>query len=178
MKSKATYGQHRRVLSVMVLALVLTLVGVPSYRSTATADAPPIILPAGLACADFGLQIDMTGGPWPLAYKEFRDEDGNLIRILAAGKGWNFLFTNLETGATFSLKGNGSVSHYSFNPDGTYTYTATGHNIIIFFPTDEPPGPSTKQYIGRIVYAVDTFGNSTVQELSGRQIDICAALSN
>ena len=104
------------------------------------------------------------------------DKNGNLIRTLSAGKGWDMLFINMLTGTTFPIKGNGSVSHILYNPDGTYTYIATGHNVIIFFPTDVG-GPFTKQYIGRMVFTVDAFGVSTVKELNGKQVDICAALS-
>jgi len=87
------------------------------------------------------------------------------------------LFINKSTNVTFPLKGNGAVAHITYNPDNSYTYTATGHNVIIFFPTDVPAGPSTMQYVGRIVFTTDAEGVSTVQELSGKQIDICAALS-
>lgn len=175
MKLNMTFRCYRGTLSMMVFALTLILAGMPSFGSQASAYDFAIELPAGLACADFDLRIEITGGTQ--VYKEFLDKDGNLIRTLAAGKGSDFLFINLSTDATFPLKGNGSVAHTSYNPDGTYTYTATGHNVIIFFPTDVPAGPSTKQYIGRMVYTVDSAGVFTVQELSGKQIDICEALS-
>ena len=70
MKPKATYGQHRRVLSVMILALVLTLVGMPGYRSTATADV--FDFDVGVACPGFPLHI-VTTGSLPQVYKEFMD---------------------------------------------------------------------------------------------------------
>jgi hypothetical protein len=144
--------------------------------STANAYDVAIELPAGVACSDFGLRIEITGAGTQV-YKEFLDKNGNLIRTLSAGKGWDMLFINMLTGTTFPIKGNGSVSHISYNPDGTYTYIATGHNVIIFFPTDVG-GPFTKQYIGRMVFTADALGVSTITELSGKQIDICAALSN
>ena len=174
MKLNMAFRCYRGTLAMMVFALTLILAGMLSFGSLASADLV-IELPPGLAC-DFALRIEITGEGTQV-YKEFMDKDGNLIRTLAAGKGWDFLFINLSTDATFPLKGNGSVAHTSYNPDGTYTYTATGHNVIIFFPTDVPAGPSTKQYIGRMVFTVDSAGVSTVQELSGKQIDICEALS-
>lgn len=173
MKPKATYG-HEHLLSAMILALILTLVGMPGYKATAAADE--LDFPSGVACPDFPLHIKTTGS-LPQVYKEFKDRDGNIIRTLNAGKGWDLLFTNVDTGATFFIKGNGSVSHYTFNPDGTTTYTGTGHNVMIFFPTDVPPGPSTIQVSGRVVSMIDQDGVWTLQEISGKQIDICAALS-
>lgn len=176
MKLNMKFRCYRGTLAMMVFALTLVLAGMIGFGSLASGADLVIELPAGLACADFGLGIEITGEGTQV-YKEFMDKDGNLIRTLAAGKGWDFLFINRSTFATFPLKGNGSVAHISYNLDGTYTYTATGHNVIIFFPTDVPAGPSTKQYIGRMVFTVDSDGVSTVQELSGKQIDICEALS-
>ena len=173
MKLNMTFRCYRGTLAMMVFALTLILAGMLSFGSLASADLV-IELPPGLAC-DFALRIEITGEGTQV-YKEFMDKDGNLIRTLAAGKGWDFLFTNGYTGATFSLKGNGSVSHYSFNPDGTYTYTGTGHNVVILFDTDVP-GPMTIQVSGRVVCTVDQNSVWTLQELSGKKIDICAALS-
>lgn len=176
MKLNTTFRCDRGTLNRMVFALTLILAGMLGFAGQARAYDVAIDLPAGVACADFGLRIEITGQGTQV-YREFTDKDGNLIRTLAAGKGWDFLFINLSTDATFPLKGNGSVTHASYNPDGTGTFTYTGHNVIIFFPTDVPAGPSTKQYIGRMVLTVDSDGVSTVQELSGKQIDICDALS-
>ena len=109
--------------------------------------------------------------------KEFRDENGNLVRLLEAGKGSTLLFTNLDTGATLTLESNGSVTHTTFNPDGSRTVASTGHNVIILFPTDVPAGPSTTLYEGRIVYTVESGEVFTVQRVSGQTTDICAILS-
>jgi hypothetical protein len=105
------------------------------------------------------------------------DKDGNIVRQISAGKGTDLLFTNRSTGATFFLKGNGSVTQITFNADGSQTWTITGHNVLILFPTDNPPGPSTTQYVGRVVFTVDLNGVFTLLEVSGRATDICAALS-
>ena len=175
MKLETRYGLHRGVLSVMIVALILTLAAVLGSGTPATAaDVVVIDLPAGLAC-DFGLRVKISGGTQ--VYKEFVDKNGNVVRSLSAGKGSDLLFMNLETGATFSLKANGSVSHITYNPDGSYTQTTTGHNVLIFFPTDVPAGPSTTQYVGRVVFTVDLNQVFTLQEVSGKSTDICAALS-
>jgi hypothetical protein len=128
-----------------------------------------------MAC-DFPLHVESRGGTEP---KEFKDKDGNTVRMITAGKGGALLFKNLETGATFSLKANGSVTHTTFNADGSSINAVMGHTVLVFFPTDMPPGPSTTLYEGRAVYTIDTKGVWTLQEndSSGRTTDICAELS-
>jgi hypothetical protein len=72
------------------------------------------------------------------------------------------------------------VAQLKVNPDGvTGTYVATGFNVIIFFPGDVPAGPSTILYQGKLVVTLDlaTFAALGVQQVSGTQTDICAALS-
>jgi hypothetical protein len=172
---KTTYRRHGGVLSVMLVALILLLSGVLDSGSLATAaDSTTLELPAGLACA-FGLSVEIRGGNQVM--KEFVDKNGNVVRMLSAGKGSALSFTNLSTGATFSLKANGSVTHTTVNPDGSSTVATTGHNVIILFPTDVPAGPSTTLYVGRVVYTVDSSGVFTVQQVSGETTDICAVLS-
>jgi hypothetical protein len=87
------------------------------------------------------------------------------------------MFTNLATGKTLTLSSNGSVERDTFNADGTTTVDALGYNVIILFPTDITPGPSTTLYVGRVVYTVDTSGAFKIQTHSGPTTDICAALS-
>ncbi|MEJ2309301.1 MAG: hypothetical protein P8Z78_08285 [Gammaproteobacteria bacterium] len=142
------------------------------------ANADGITLPAGYACADFSLTINITPGDH-YVIKEWTDEYGNPVRMLTAGRGADLEFINEDTGATYATMGNGSVSHTTFNPDGSSSVSAEGHNILILFPTDLPPGvgPSTKQYIGRVMYTVDTFGTWELQSVRGKTTDICAALS-
>jgi hypothetical protein len=133
------------------------------------------VLPAGTACT-FDLQIDGSGAGNQV-YREFTDKSGNVVRTLTAGTGFGLTFTNLGTGATLSLKSNGAVTHVTKGPDGVDTWVSNGHNIIIMFPTDSPPGPSTTLYVGRVVYTVDSNFTFTLLESSGRNTDICAALS-
>ena len=73
--------------------------------------------------------------------REFTDEDGNVVRLLSAGKGFDLTFTNLSTNETVELPSNGSVMRTKINADGTSTVENTGHNVLILFPTDVPAGP-------------------------------------
>ena len=178
MNPKTTYRRHRGVLSGTMVALILTLAVVLGSGSPATAADPPdavFVLPAGVACNDFDLRVEIRGIQ---VVKEFTDKNGNIVRTLSAGKGSALLFTNLSTDATVSLKANGSVTHTTFNPDGSSTVALTGHNVLILFPTDVPAGPSTTLHVGRVVYTVDTSQVFTVQQVSGKTTDICAALSD
>jgi hypothetical protein len=134
-----------------------------------------IDLPAGVACAGFDLRIEIQENP-NRVMKEFRDKNGNVVRSLTAGKGNALTFINLLTNEELSLKPTGAVEHVVLNADGTQTWTVTGHNVLILFPTDVPAGPSTTLYVGRVVFTIDTNGVFTLQRVSGRSTDICAEL--
>ena len=154
---------------------MLALLG-PVGPSTALAGPDfTINLPAPLACANFDLRIEGTENP-NRVYREFYDKSGNLVRYISAGKGNDLTVINLFTGARMTLKANGSVEKTHISPDGTRTSTAMGHNLIIFFPTDNPPGPSTTLYVGRVVWTVDTSGVWTLVSTAGDSTDICAEL--
>lgn len=136
----------------------------------------PITLPAGLGCPNFALQLQGTGGK--LQTKDFYDKNGNKVRTITAGKGVLLTYTNLDTGKSISFNTSGSVSNTTYNPDGTYTVSASGHNGLVLFPTDVPAGPTTTQYIGNFVYTVDpATGVFTLIMTSGQAVDVCAALS-
>ena len=147
-----------------------------SASLTSAADPPSftIDLPAGSACT-FELRIDGSGGNQ--VYREFLDKNNNIVRTLTAGTGSALTFTNVGTGATFSSKSNGAVTHVTNNPDGSSTWVTTGHNVLILFPTDTPAGPSTTLYVGRVVFTVDASFNFALQQHNGQATDICAALS-
>lgn len=160
-------------------ALAATALAVPAQ--SALAD-DTLILPAGVGCPDFNLGISSTGGN--LHTQEFVDRDGNIVRIITAGKGVLLTYTNYGSdpdapvaGESITFRTDGSVSNAVVNPDGSVTFTATGHNGIIMFPTDIPAGPSTTQYVGRAVYTISTEGVWTLVSTSGTATDVCAALA-
>jgi hypothetical protein len=133
-----------------------------------------IYLPAGQGC-EFALGIDVSGGH--RIVRDFTD-DGNVVRTLTTGKGSDLTFTNDATGDSIALRSNGSVSDTTYNSDGTRTVVSIGHNVVILFPTDEPAGPSTKLYVGRLVYTADSADNFVVRSFSGRTTDICERLGS
>ena len=164
-------GHSRRQWAGAAVAAGILSVAVPGPASAAGFD---VVIPAGTAC-DFDLGLNVSGGS--LITREFTDSDGNLVRVLTAGRGTDLTFTNLSTDATVSLKGNGSVSSTTLNPDGTSTVRSTGHNVLILFPTDVPAGPSTTLYVGQVTYEVDADDVFTVTGSSGRTRDLCDELS-
>lgn len=141
------------------------------------------LLPAGTGC-EFNLGVSWTGGK--LYTKEFFDKDGNLVRILTAGKGVLLTYTNYGTdpdapvaGESITFRTDGSVTEIVVNPDGTLTYTATGHNGLVMYPSDVPAGPSATQYVGRIVFNVDpATGVFTLVGTRGSAVDVCAELAS
>jgi hypothetical protein len=170
-----------RNLRTATAAAILAALTLAAAQST-VANGPPqpvepqeFELPAGQAC-DFGLRVSQSGGN--LHIKEFRDRNGILVRTIQAGKGFLLTYTNLDTENSVTIRTDGSVSKTTFNPDGTQTVSATGHNGLILFPSDVPAGPTTTHYIGRIVYTIDQSGVFTLVSTSGSQRDICAELES
>lgn len=177
-----TLGQKMgRLACAVPIALCATML--PMSQSAA---APPlqqfgpfeITLPAGSGCSNFDLRIAINEGVDRVS-KEFHDQNGNTVRVLSAGRGAIETLTNVFTDTSVTFKTGGSVSRTTPNPDGTYTQTLTGHNIVIFFPTDEPPGPRSTLYLGRVVFTISDPVSNTIlgiQQTSGKQVDICAIL--
>ena len=149
------------------LALVI---GLPSL-----ATAYQVRFEAGQACT-FALLVDVVGGD-NRQVKEFKEKNG-IVRILSAGVGSQLTFTNLANDTTHSLRANGSVTNTTINPDGSFTNTLTGHNVLFLYPTDVPAGPTTTLYAGRVIYTSDQQSNFTLQGTHGKSTDICAALSS
>jgi len=170
--------QGRKVARLAPLAAVLALASALAVGTSVPVSAAEpdfsIDLPAGVACA-FDLRVEGTGDKRIM--REFTDRSGNVVRTLAAGKGFTLTFTNLSTGNSLTLPSSGSVQRTTFNSDGTSTVVSTGHNVLILFPTDIPAGPSTTLYVGQIVYTVDASGVFTLQSISGRTTDLCALLA-
>jgi hypothetical protein len=166
------------IAAVILAALTLTAAQATVANGPPQPVAPPdpMSFPAGIACPDFALQVSWSGGN--VHTKEFVDRNGNLVRIITAGKGFLLTYTNLDTGDSVTIRTDGSVSKTTVNPDGTLTVSATGHNGLIMFPTDIPAGPTTTHYIGRIVYTIDQSGVFTLVSTSGSQRDICAELED
>ena len=166
-------GMTRRLgIAAAAATLAASTVATAAWGDSATTVQ---IFPAGLACADFDLKVEASGGT--IKQHDITDRSGEVVRVILAGTGPALTLTNLTSGATYSTPSNGSVTHIAVNPDGTLTYRVTGHNILILFPTDVPPGPSTTLYVGQVGFTVDANAVFTVTSMAGRSVDICTALS-
>ena len=104
----------------LVCGVALVCISLAGASATSIVpDTPPdytFMLPAGLACPDFDLQVE----GWTNAnrvLKEFDDQNGNLVRLLSAGKGDTLRFTNLSSNNSLVTKANGSVA----GPSSTLT---------------------------------------------------------
>jgi hypothetical protein len=140
------------------------------------ASAAGITLDAGQACA---FPLSLSGSDGKVRVKAFTDKKtGKVARILQVATGVTLTYTNLSTGKSVNIKTSGSVWHIVNNPDGTQTWTMTGHNGLILFPTDIPAGPTTTQYNGTVVFKFNPENGFTVLiSTSGKARDICAELS-
>ena len=173
---------RRLVLIAALPALMLALAN--AAMAQAPCDPSKGCFPVGsnsAGCPDFNLGLMSSGGN--LHTKVFTDKDGDFVRFLQAGKGAVLTFTNLGSdpnnpvaGKSISIRTDGSVLSVRNNPDGTQTFTATGHNAFILFPTDVP-GPATFVYTGRVVFNVTSEGVFTLVSESGRKRDVCAELA-
>ena len=167
-------GMTRRLgIAAAAAVLAASTVATAAWGDSATTVQ---VFPAGVACADFDLQVEGSGGT--IKQHAFTDRSGQVVRVVLAGTGPALTLTNLTSPATtYSTPSNGSVTHIAVNPDGTLTYRMTGHNILILYPTDVPAGPSTTLYVGQVGFTVDANAVFTVTSVAGRSVDICAALS-
>src|SRR5574341_2247377 len=93
-------------------AAAVTLLALVGTATPSIADSPPdstIDFSAGIACA-FGLRVEIWGNPHRVS-RVFTDKNGNVVRMLTAGKGNTLVFTNLSNGEKLSLRPNGAVEH-------------------------------------------------------------------
>jgi hypothetical protein len=109
------------------VAVAVASAGVLALSADAAVAAPfHLEVPAGTACT-FGLAVDGVGGDHQVL-RTFLDTEGNTVRTLTAGRGFQLTFTNLSSGARLALPANGAVTHTVVNADGSQTVTTTGHN--------------------------------------------------
>jgi hypothetical protein len=146
--------------------------------ASAQEDSEPLVLPAGVACP-FELQISLTGGNLEEDPRNLVGaERGRPVRLVtAAGSTGTLTLVNLDTDESISFRSKG-VGQTEVSEGGTTTVSTGGQLLLVLFP-NEPGGPSTTLYTGRVVYTVDeTTGIFTVQSTTGQAVDVCAALED
>ena len=159
---------HSRKLKSYAMAPILMAIALIVPANAVGASDFTLDFPAGEACS-FALEVSGTGGNASVHHI------GNGT-IVSGGTGSALTFSG--NGDSVSLPSNGGAMLTRTNPDGSYTYQTTGHNVLILFPTDNPPGPSTTLIVGRATVSVSADETFSVQSVSGRQVDICAELTS
>ncbi|MBT2536894.1 hypothetical protein [Arthrobacter sp. ISL-69] len=160
----------RRLVPAAMLAAMLLAAPQPAMA----ADFGPSDPTPG--CPGFDIVVSGTGGNQ--VTKVTREKNG-YVRTVTGGDGFILTFTAVkgtQVGTSITVPTNGSVTHTSFNPDGTVTFTLTGQNVFIYFPTDVG-GARTILYTGKAVVENSALGVSTFQSASGKQKNLCDLLS-
>ena len=132
-------------------------------------------LPKGQACPGFGLLVDLTDSQ--TRTKVFKNGKGEIIRTIEAGLGYERTYTNKSTGKKVVFPSKFFSTDTKFHKNGLRTVTSTGRFGLILFPTDVPPGPSTTEYVGRVVYTATPTNDFTIKSTKAKEIDVCALLS-
>ena len=172
---------HGRHCAAFASAAATTLVLATAAPAAAQDPTHDLTLEPGVACADFAVGLDVVGGKRNV--REFTDKDGEVVRILVTGRAEAVVLTNLEEPEkSVTAPSRGAATRVTVNGDGTSTVTHTGNLVLFLFPTDDPAGPSTTLVQGRTVFTVapDPIPDSdllTVQSITGRTTDLCAALA-
>lgn len=148
-------------------------------KLTVTVTGPPadqhIDLDAGLACPGFALHIDLTNSQTHT--KTFTTKGGVKVRTIEAGKGYDRTYINKTSGKRAFFPSKFFSADTTFNKRGLATVTSTGHFGIIMFPTDIPAGPSTTEYVGRVVYTATPTNDFHILSVRAKAIDVCAKLA-
>ncbi len=171
-------ARHRTALASLAAATLVLGTAAPA----AAADPPTydLELPRGIACADFAVGLDFIGGKRNV--RQFTDANGDVVGVLVTGAAEAVVLTNLTTGESVTAPSRGAATRITDTGEGTSTVVHTGNLLLILFPTDDPAGPSTTLIQGRTVFTVapDPFPDSdliTVQSITGKTTDLCAALA-
>lgn len=150
---------------------------------SAFADAPtPTGLPdyaiefaAGWACSNFALKVEGWSGKGQ--YRELKDKNGYL-RVAFAGTGDAWRLTNMLSGKSMSTMNNGaSALLQTYQADGSMKNEIRGHALVIWYPTDLPPGPSASLVSGHVSYLLSAGGQGSMGLMQGNITDVCTALS-
>ena len=106
-------GMTRRLgIAAAAATLAASTVATAAWGDSATTVQ---IFPAGLACADFDLKVEASGGT--IKQHDITDRSGEVVRVILAGTGPALTLTNLTSPATtYATPSNGSVTHIAVTP--------------------------------------------------------------
>jgi hypothetical protein len=149
-------------------------------KLTVTVTSPENInieLPKGQACKGFALGVDLRDSRARI--KTFTNKAGVVVRTIEEGKGYKKTYTNLTTKKSVTFPSKFFSTDTVYQKNGFQTVTSTGHFGLILFPTDVPAGPSTTEYVGRVVYTINPAPPNvfTLKKVNAKSTDVCAKLS-
>ena len=125
--------------------------------------------PASPATSTSGVDVTPSKNAWTSC-----SPTPTAIRCGASGRqGIGAHLHQRSTGATLSSRSNGVATQTFYNPDGSFTVTLTGHNLLILFPTDVPAGPTHELYVGRVTFDVDRRRRLHGHRVVGETVDVC-----
>lgn len=176
------FAAHQTLSHLVALAAAAAAVALTAGPATAAVDPISIDLPAGEACEDFAVSLDISGGNRKT--REFTDRSGNTV-VLTTGAADTVLVTRLEDGKPVGepvrVPARGARTKVVTAPDGTSTFTQTGNLLLVLFSSDMGNGildiPSTTLIAGRTVFTVGEDGAFDLQSVTGRTTDICEVLA-
>jgi hypothetical protein len=131
--------------------------------------------PAGVACA-FPVSFEVASGGGQRVFT-FLDNGGNFERMATIARSSTWVFTNLSTDASYTVALPAGRTEVTVAGDGTVTVLLSGGIIGFNAPTDTPPGPFSLAVVGRLIFVITPDGTGTITQLSGKVIDLCAAVS-
>jgi len=164
----------RRIAPAAALAALLLTAAQPAIADHVDPDYPVYE-----GCPNFNITLGATGGNQDIRVTRIRD---GLVYTIIGGHGTLLTVTRLDaenhlTDKSVTFTTNGSVTKLTSN-EKTTLVELSGFNLFVLFPED-PGGPSTILYTGRVVGTVDTttFAGLGPLATTGRQRDICAELA-
>jgi hypothetical protein len=160
------------------VAIATALAVAAPTAAGASEGTDPIVLPEGVACSDFEVRLEVSGGKRNT--RTFTDADGDIV-TMTTGAAESVVLTNGETGESVTVGSRGARTKTTVR-DGITTVEQTGNLVLVLFPSDvggeELPVPSTTFISGRTVFTIDdATGVFTLQQVSGRTTDLCAVLA-
>lgn len=105
----------------------------------------------------------------------FTNRAGNPIRQIGVFPGNTLTLTNLDTGKSITLVATGQF-HAQLKRDGSGVVRVTGHGPSLSHPVTGEPG--IWYLSGRIIATLDTDGNPTSLDSTGKLVDLCPQLGS
>lgn len=105
----------------------------------------------------------------------FTDKAGDTVKLMGVFPANTLTLTNLDTGKSITLVATGQF-HAQLKRDGSGVVRVTGHGPSLSHPVTGEPG--IWYLSGRIIATLDTDGNPTSLDSTGKLVDLCPQLGS